>query len=141
MTLADATRLIEECAEQMSVHYCKVVFDEWIIVSLIGKKEQILAYIGPRKDRFQEKFWTDAAALRPELQSEKHGFGDFEFARYGRGTRFEAFMVLGEGLYLICNNTGRSMNMITKNPLWLGAQVPFVALSDKFRSDPLIYPL
>ena len=141
MTLAKATSLVEGCAEQMNAHYGKPVFDEWIIVSMLEKKEKVLAYIGPRKGHFQKSFMTDVGALRSELANVKNGFGDFEFARYARGTRFDAFMVLGEGLYLICNNTSRSMNMITKNPLWLGAQVPFVELSDKFRSNPLIYPL
>jgi alpha-amylase/alpha-mannosidase (GH57 family) len=27
---------------------------------------------------------------------------------------------------------------IAKDPLWLGAQVPFVELSDKMREDPLV---
>jgi hypothetical protein len=46
-------------------------------------------------------------------------------------------MAVGPGIYLICNNTVQSMDGITKDPLWLGAQVPFVELSDKFRADPL----
>jgi len=47
-------------------------------------------------------------------------------------------MVLGEGLYLICNHTADSMDKITKDTRWLDAQVPFVELSDKVRSSPLI---
>ena len=50
----------------------------------------------------------------------------------------EANMALGKGLYLICNNTVQSMDAITKDPLWLGAQVPFVELSDEFREDPVV---
>jgi hypothetical protein len=53
------------------------------------------------------------------------------------GSAFESFMVVGQGMYLICNNTVQSMDAIAKDPLWLGAQVPFVELSDKFRADPL----
>jgi hypothetical protein len=63
--------------------------------------------------------------------------GDFEFARHGVGPAFEAFMVLGRGVYLICNNTVQSMDSITKDPLWLAAQVPFVELSEKVRGNPL----
>jgi hypothetical protein len=63
--------------------------------------------------------------------------GDFEFARHGVGLAFESFMAVGPGVFLICNNTVQSMDGITKDPLWLGAQVPFVELSDKFRADPL----
>ena len=46
-------------------------------------------------------------------------------------------MVLGEGVYLVCNNTGSSMAEITKDPRWLNAQVPFAELGDKVRSNPL----
>ncbi|MFM2295218.1 MAG: hypothetical protein RLZZ350_1631, partial [Verrucomicrobiota bacterium] len=54
------------------------------------------------------------------------------------GTQVEAFMIVGQGVYLICNHTSRSMDAITKNPLWLAAQIPFVELSDTFRRDRLI---
>jgi len=76
--------------------------------------------------------------LRAELLSNKHNIGDFEFSRHGFGTRLEAFLVVGDGLYLICNNTTQSMSGIAKDPLWLSAQVPFVEMSDLFRSDPLV---
>ena len=53
----------------------------------------------------------------------------------------EAFLMVGDGLYLICNNTAQSMSAIAKDPLWLSAQVPFVELSDQFRADPLEFAL
>ena len=62
---------------------------------------------------------------------------DFEFTRNGVGPAFESFMVVGDRMYLICNNTVQTMDAISRDPLWLGAQVPFVELSEKFRSDPL----
>jgi len=46
-------------------------------------------------------------------------------------------LVLGPGLYLICNNTENSMDGLTKDPRWLGAQVPFVGLADRVRMNPL----
>jgi hypothetical protein len=54
------------------------------------------------------------------------------------GSAFESLMVVGRGIYLICNNTVQSMDSITKDPLWLGTQVPFVELSEKFRANPLV---
>ena len=72
--------------------------------------------------------------------TDRYQTGDFEFTRHGVGTGFESFMVVGKGMYLICNNTVQSMDAISKDPLWIGAQVPFVELSDKFRSDPLVHP-
>ena len=137
MTIGQATGLIKQCAEQMNARYKQTVFDEWAIISLADNKGQILAYIGPRKEGFQTNFLADVGALRSGLLDNEYTIGDFEFARHGVGTGFEAFMVVGKGLYLICNNTVQSMDGITKDPLWFGAQVPFVELSDRFRADPV----
>jgi hypothetical protein len=141
MTLDEAGRLIRACANEMNERYGKVVFDEWAIVSLIRHKAKILTYTGPRNDDFLKHFADDLGALRAELLNSKYSVGDFEFARHGVGTGFEAFVVLGEGIYLICNNTQASMNDIAKDPRWLNAQVPFVELSDKVRVNPLTQAL
>ena len=137
MRLDQATELIKSCAEQMNARYKQVVFDEWAIISLAARKGRVLAYIGPRKEGFQKNFRTDVGALREGLLNPKYSVGDFEFARHGVGPAFEAFMVMGRGVYLICNNTVQSMDSITKDPLWLAAQVPFVELSEKVRGNPL----
>jgi hypothetical protein len=137
MTVEEATRLIKRCGEQMNARYKKVVFDEWAIVSLAHKKSRILNYLGPRNDDFLKNFANDLGALRAELVKDKRGAGDFEFARHGVGTLFEAFMVLGDGIYLICNNTANSMEGITGDPRWLDAQVPFAELSDQVRATPV----
>jgi hypothetical protein len=137
MTLDQATKLIESCAGQMNARYKKVVFDEWVLLSLADGKGRVLAYTGPRREGFQKNFLTDVGALREGLRNEGYGVGDFEFARTNVGPAFESFMVVGKGIYLICNNTVQSMDAITKDPLWLGAQVPFVELSERFRADPL----
>jgi hypothetical protein len=138
MTVDQAVKCIKSCAEQMDARYKKVVFDEWAIISLSENKGRLLAYIGPRKKGFQKNFLTDAGALRAGLLTQEHNTGDFDFARHGIGTGFEAFVVLGKGTYLICNNTVQSMDGITQDPLWLSAQVPFVELSDRFRAEPLV---
>jgi hypothetical protein len=138
MTLEETTKAIKRCADQMNSRYKNVVFDEWAIVSLAQKKSRILDYIGPRNDDFLKNFANDLGVLRVELLDASRGAGDFEFARHGVGQLIEAFMVLGEGLYLMCNNTNNSMDGITKNPRWIDAQIPFVELSDQVRSNPLI---
>lgn len=137
MNLDQAKKLIVDCAEQMQARYSKVVFDEWAVVSLGDNRGRVHAYIGPRKEEFKRNFLEDAGALRAGLLTTDHEAGDFEFARHGVGTGFEAFLVAGKGTFLICNNTVQSMDGITKDPRWLGAQVPFVELSDRFRDDPL----
>ena len=137
MRLDQTTEMIKTCAAQMDAQYGQVVFDEWAIISLTIPKGRVLAYIGPRKEGFQKNFRTDVGALREGLLNPKYSVGDFEFARHGVGPAFEAFMVMGRGVYLICNNTVQSMDSITKDPLWLAAQVPFVELSEKVRDNPL----
>ncbi len=139
MTLEQSKRLIKGCADQMNARYNGVVFDEWAVVSLTRKQSRILNYAGPRNDDFLKNFASDLGALRTQLLKREHVAGDFEFARHGVGTLHEAFMVVADGIYLICNNTKNSMDGITKNERWIEAQVPFVELSEKFRSNPLDY--
>lgn len=140
MTIDQAEQELKKCADQMRVRYGgRTVFDEWALISVSETKGRILGYIGPRKEGFRTNFASDLSGLKASLQSRKHSIGDFEFARDAVGTSFEAFIVAGEGVYIICNNTGQAMDVIGKDPLWIGAQVPFVELSEKFRSDPVEY--
>lgn len=137
MTLEELGKQIKHCKDQMAARYGSPVFDEWAIISLIENKARVLAYTGPRNDDFLKHFARDIAALRADLLHGEYGPGDFEFSRHGTGTGFESFMVVGPGLYVICNNTSESMDAIAKNPRWLSAQVPFVELADKIRHSPL----
>lgn len=137
MTLDEITTLIKACAEQMKSRYGGVVFDEWAVVSLAENKARVLFYTGPRNDSFLENFVKDLGALRTELLGGNYGTGDFEFSRHGVGTGIEGFLVVGNGLYLICNHTTESLDSIAKNPRWLSAQVPFVELAEKVRMSPL----
>jgi hypothetical protein len=137
MTLDEAYSLIGASLDQMNARYGSTVFDEWVVLMLHEKTGRILNYQGPRKDDFQKSFTSDLDALLKELESLQFGVGDFEFARHASGTRFDAFLVLGRGFYLICNNTRASMDVIAKDPRWLAAQVPFVELSDRFRAKPI----
>ena len=138
MTFDEVSGLIKNCVSQMNARYGGEVFDEWAIVSLVQNKARILTYRGPRNDDFLKNFAKDLGALRAGLLGGQYGAGDFEFSRQGVGTGFESFMVLGSGVYLICNNTRESMDTITQNPRWLGAQVPFAELADQVRARPLV---
>lgn len=137
MKMDEANRAILACANKMNALYGRVVFDEWAVVSITDGKARLLNYSGPRSEGFQKNFSADAAELRKNTKGEAFTVGDFEFTRHGVGTSFESFMVLGEGLFLICNNTSKTMDAISKEPTWLGAQVPFVDLSERFRASPL----
>lgn len=137
MTLDEIAAKIKACAQQMNTRYGGIVFDEWAVVSLAENKARVLFYTGPRNDEFLKNFVNDLGPLRMALHDTKYGPGDFEFSRHGAGTRIEAFLVLGPGIYLLCNNTQISMDAIAKNPLWLEAQVPFVGLAEAIRANPL----
>jgi hypothetical protein len=137
MTLEEIGKLIKDCSEQINSRYGSPVFDEWVVVSLVENRAKVLAYTGPRNDDFLKNFARDLGSLRSALMGGDYGPGDFEFSRHGTGTGYEAFLVVGAGLYLICNNTSESMESIAKNPRWLGAQVPFAELSEKVRANPL----
>ena len=137
MTLEEIREKTKSCAEQMNSRYGGVVFDEWAVVSLERNRARILHYTGPRNDEFLKNFVADLGPLRTALLDEQYGAGDFEFSRHGTGTGHEAFLVLGNGLYLICNHPRESMDSIAKNPRWLKAQVPFVELAEAVRSNPL----
>ena len=138
MTLDDLAAKIKNCALQMNTRYGGTVFDEWAVISLAENKARVLLYTGPRNDEFLQNFVADLGPLRTGLHSRQFGVGDFEFSRHGVGTRIEAFLVLGGGHYLICNNTQHSMDSIAKNPRWLEAQVPYVELAEAVRSSPLL---
>lgn len=138
MQLETAIREIKSCANEMNARYGRVVFDEWAVMSLVAGQAWLVNYLGPRLAGFQQNFAKDAAGLREGFLEREYAVGDFEFARHAVGTGFESFMVVGDGLYLICNNTTSSMDVIAKEPTWLGAQVPFVELSEKFRASPLV---
>jgi hypothetical protein len=138
MTLDEVKSLIKSCAAQMDARYGKTVFDEWAVISLAENRARVLSYAGPRNDDFLKNFANDLGSLRAELLDANYGIGDFAFARHAAGTRFEAFMVLGVAIYLICNNTGETMDTIAKDPKWLNAQVPFAELGDKLRMNPLV---
>jgi hypothetical protein len=137
MTLDEARMQVDACAKQMNARYGQVVFDEWAMVSIAQQNARMISYNGPRSDAFLKCFVDDLGPLRAELSNEKYNVGDFEFARNGTGTSFEAFIVLGRGVYLICNNTRATMNEIARDPRWLNAQVPFAELAEKVRSNPL----
>jgi len=138
MTLEQANELVKACASRMDTAYRGVVFDDWWIVSVKDRQGELVSYTGPRREDFQKNFADDIKELRGELLGNAHSVGDFEFARHGVGTKIEAFIVVGQGLFLICNHTGLSMNEIAKNPLWLGAQIPFAELSERFGADRLV---
>ena len=137
MTLSQSLDSVKRCADQMNARYGKTVFNEWAIVSLQRGRERIVSYDGPRKEHFQKNFVHDLGSLRTQVLHGKHEPGHFDFARHEVGTAFEAFVCVGEELYLICNHTQTSMHEIAQDARWLDAQKPFAELTEQFRAQPL----
>lgn len=122
---------------RMQKVYRRPIFDEWAIVRFTPAEDSILHYTGPRSEAIGEALASDLQALRGELAKGRHLPGQFEFARAAAGTAADAFLALGEDVYLICNHTTKTMNEITADPLWTAAQVPFVDLSERIAADPI----
>lgn len=137
MELEAARTHIQAALTRMNAAYGQVVFDEWAFLGL-GGKGGVHAYAGPRPDRFRQHLPDDAAPLRAEAAAQPSGVGDIVFALEAGGTRYDAFVRLGESSYLVCNHTAKTMAEIRSNPGWLKAQPVLFELGEKFRSDPLV---
>jgi hypothetical protein len=139
MTIEQVIELINSQLARMDDLYGKKVFDEWAVVAVFERKAKILHYVGPRRQDLQETFADDIRHFSVELMGGRQHIGHFDFSRDADGVQFDAYIVVGEGCFLVCNNTTQSMAGITKEARWLRAQVPFAELSERFRSDPLIH--
>ncbi|MSU25312.1 MAG: hypothetical protein EXS32_16020 [Opitutus sp.] len=127
---------IQSAFARMSAAYGQLVFDEWAVLGL-GGQQGVLAYTGPRPDRFRREMPNDAVPLRAEAAAQPSGVGDIVFALEAGGTRYDVFVRLGEATYLVCNHTAKTMAEIRANPGWLQAQGVLFELGEKFRADPL----
>jgi hypothetical protein len=139
MILKEAIDVITSHLARMDALYGARVFDEWAVVSVFDRKAKILHYEGPRREDLQSSFANNIRHFTAELVAGTRHLGHFDFSRDAAGAAFDAYMVVGEGCYLVCNNTGASMRVIAQDPRWLQAQVPFAELSDTFGSTPLIH--
>ncbi|HLP09986.1 MAG TPA: hypothetical protein VK178_17630 [Opitutaceae bacterium] len=139
MTPTDAFSAIAAAMARMSTLYGRTLFDEWVVVRLGPSNATVQTYEGPRLGECLAAFAKDVAPLRREASDRAHEPGDFDFARAAAGTQFDALLKLGADSYLLCNNTGSSMEQIRADPNWLKAQVPFANLAERFRIDPVVF--
>ena len=137
MNLADARPVIVSAFSRMNAAYGEPVFNEWVLVSIRSDRGAIMAYDGPRAEKYKQQFTLDLSSMLKELAGQKLGVGDFAFASDAVGTHYDACLRLGETSYLFANHITRTMAEIRQSPLWLAAQKPWVELSQKFGADPL----
>lgn len=137
MNVETAVTHLKTCRERMEALYHKPVFDEWVLVSLVEGKGAVLAYEGPRRDSFVQKIHPDSAPMYAAMQGRKYEVGDFEFVDSAPSSRYDACIKAGPAVYLLANNTFGTMEMLRADSRWREAQKPFVALTEKFRADPV----
>ena len=136
MDLSAARLQIRSSFARMDALYGRPLFDEWAILSMAAQ-QGILAYDGPRAEKFRRDFPADVAPLRALISGRPLVPGDFEFAADAGGTRYDACVKIGATSFLVCNHTVREMQEIRRDPKWLSAQGAFLELCEKFRADPL----
>lgn len=137
MQLAEASSLIKKAVLRMNEAYGRPVFDEWAIITLRAIQGTIHEYAGPRHAGFQSHFLENLVPLREEMNRGDLDNGDFAFAREATGADFDAFIVLGNEVYLLLNHTEKDMETITRDPMWKKAQPTFVNLCERFRHNAL----
>src|SRR3954466_368740 len=137
MDLDTARRHIQTCLDRMRANYLKPVFDEWAILAARKNSGGVVAYEGPRPDRFKRDLPDDAEMLRAATQGKQLAEGDIEFVTDAAETRYDAFIKTGAASYLVLNHTKKTMAEIRADGKWLGAQPVLFELSEKFRADPL----
>jgi hypothetical protein len=137
MDIAKARQHVQVALERMRASYLKPVFDEWAILTLGPKGGDVVAYHGPRAEKFKHNVAEDAEPLRARTSGRTFTEGDIEFATDAPDTRYDAFIKVGPTSYLVLNNTTKTMADIRADAKWLSAQPALFELSERFRSDPL----
>ncbi len=139
MTTAQALTLIRAQLQRMDALYGRTVFDEWALIGVDERgKASVIAYEGPRAERFTADLPDDAASLREAQSRRAYHVGDFEFVHEEAGEGLDAFMRVGPAAYLVCNHTGKTMAEIRAETRWRQAQVAWFDLAEKFRADEVL---
>ena len=122
----------------MKAAYLRPVFNEWAILAVPAKTGGVLAYEGPRPDKFRQNLPEDAEPLRARAAGKEFTEGDIEFVPDAADTHYDAFIKIGPTAYLVLNHTVKTMTEIRADGKWIGAQAVLFDLSEKFRADPLV---
>jgi hypothetical protein len=77
------------------------------------------------------------AAMRGTFNPAEIQVGDFAFSHEGHGSGFDAYMCIGDHLFVLFNNVEKSTDEITSNPKWKLAQIPFMTLLEHFIANPV----
>lgn len=134
MDLSAAQERIRKALNAMQACYRQPVFDEWAIVSIREGDFEVISYQG---ERDKKNLIRDVSSIYTQLTSKAHYPGEFDFTFDGHEELFDAYMAIGDCLFVLFNNTETSTAHITASPLWKKAQGEFVDLGDAFAADPV----
>jgi len=136
MNCSEAVEKVERALSEMTTMLGEAVFDEWVLVKRLPKGWQVLNYAGAREAAFRKEFPADIAAMKATvLDFSKTYVGDSAFSYEGHGSGFDAYMCVGEGIFLFLNNVHKSTTEITQDPKWKQVQVHYATLLESFVSD------
>jgi hypothetical protein len=79
------------------------------LLATTAKHGGVLAYGGPRLESFRQCFATDVELLRSAAAGQSLAVGDFLFALEAAGPRYDGLLRVGEGSFLVCNHTQKTM--------------------------------
>lgn len=137
MILETALRSVGRCLAQVDNTLDRVVFNEWMIVNLVGLQREVLHYSGPRPESAREQFADDLRPLARELVEKRHRVGKVDFAPDGDGPAFDVLITLGAGVFAILNDTRGTTSDLRRHPDWKDAETEIIRLGDMFVRDPL----
>lgn len=129
--------LVGKTLDRMAAICNEPVFDEWALVSLTDTGLSLVEYNGERYDDFLASFSEDFSALKTVFDAQLPGIGEFAFSYEGAGTGFDAFVCVGNNLFLLFNNTQKSTTEIAQSAGWKASQVAFVELCERFMQDSI----
>jgi len=139
MKQLEAVERIERALSEMADVLGEAVFDEWTLVKRLSKGWHVLNYVGAREEAFKMEFATDIAAMKETvLDLSKTYIGDSGFSYEGHGSGFDAYICVGDGLFLFLNNVQKSTSEITSSPKWKQAQIHYATLLEAFAADALV---
>lgn len=137
MNIPTAIKQIQLALYEADNKYGEIVFNEWLIVSMVGLDRTVLHYAGPRYEHDYRTFTNDIRPMANELVEHKHRIGNVDFAPDGFGPGFDAMITLGAGFYAILNDTRASTSDLQESEQWKNVEADLIRLGEKFRDDPL----
>lgn len=137
MTKEEAIKQIEHTLEDLNNQIKYTIFNEWILISVTPRSWDILKYSGPRQSEFFSHLSEDLTSVHQKMNDLNPIPGEFDFSYEGYGKAFDAYMCIGEKLYILFNNTLKNADEIKAHINWKKAERKIRNLQQKFMDDPV----